>query len=85
MIALKHDFAIGPAPIIAKTLESFFAKSFVASPGMAPVLAELKRFAAINARGAPVSTSFRINIRFERGIPMRRLFPLDPYHLHPAT
>ena len=46
-IAITEDFPIGPAPISAKVFESFLARSFAASPGIAPVLTELRRFADI--------------------------------------
>ena len=85
MMALRLDLHMTPGPTSVSTFESFLARSFAASPGMAPVLMELRRFPDIYARGFPVSTSLSIIISMERGSPMALLLPFEPYHFSPAT
>ena len=73
-----------PGPTTPKTFASFFASSFTPTPGIAAVRYALMRFAERNAFGAPVSLSFRMTIRMERGKPFSRFSTLEPYHFTPA-
>ena len=73
-----------PGPTTPSTLESGLDSSFTPTPGMAAVRYALIRLADMNALGAPVSLSFRMTIRMERGSPFSRFSTLEPYHFTPA-
>ena len=81
----KQVRLITPAAISERTLESFLARYFAPTPGIAPVRNALIKFPDIRARGAPVSASFSITMRIERGRPLERFSLLEPYHFSPAT
>ena len=82
--AARDVFPITPGPRTATVLESFFARYFAPTPGIAPVRYALNKLADINARGAPVSLSFNIIIKIERGSPICLLSQFEPYHFIPA-
>ena len=82
--AARAVFPITPGPTMATVFESFLARYFAPTPGIAPVLYALKRFADISANGAPVSLSLSIIIRIERGSPSFLFSIFEPYHFIPA-
>ena len=82
--AASAVFPITPGPTIATVVESFLARYFAPTPGMAPVLYALNRLADISASGAPVSLSLSIIIRMERGSPFFLFSIFEPYHFIPA-
>ena len=73
MIATKHALLIGPHPTTDTTSASLRARYFAPTPGTPPVLAALKRFADISTKGDPVSLSFSITVRIDRGRPLGAL------------
>ena len=83
-IAASDVFPITPGPQIPQTAACFGARYRAPTPGIAPVLIALKIFADISAMGAPVSLSFNITVRMERGSPLLLLLLLLPYHFIPA-
>src|SRR5699024_448206 len=83
-IASVLDQLMTPAPIIARVCASFDARYFVATAGTAPVRVALIKFALIYANGAPVSASFNVIIKTERGNPFSLLATFDPYHFCPV-
>ena len=84
IIASREVFPITPGPHIPQTFEFFNARYLAPTPGIAPVLYALKRFADISASGAPVSLSFNITVRMDLGSPMLLLALFEPYHFIPT-
>ena len=84
MIAASAVLLITPGPIMATTLESGLDKCLYPTPGTAPVRYAERIFADMYATGAPVSLSFSVSIRMERGKPFSLLAQLEPYHFMPA-
>jgi hypothetical protein len=85
IIAVKQALLIGPQPTTETTLASGLARYLAATPGTAPVRAALSRLADTSAIGAPVSLSFSIIVRVERGRPLPGFAWFEPYHLLPQT
>ena len=86
LILLDYDMPITPGPQIPQTFASFRARYLAPTPGIAPVRYALSRLALMRASGAPVSLSFSMTVRIERGSPLSLgLLMLEPYHFTPQV
>ena len=75
---------ITPGPTMPTQRQSSRASLRTASAGTAAVRYDETRLADMRHSGAPVSGSFSMSVRMERGSPLTRFSALEPYHLQPA-